>query len=417
MKIELKVPVLPESVNEALVAHWHYKVGDFIERDAPVVDIETDKVILEVAATESGILEDIIFEQGQKVSAKQILGHLNSKEIAKTLDTVRNSLSNKKNETQDQIADSSLTGTNFLLEHALRPSVRKDLQDKHINPEDVVAFFGHDRLTVDDIHNYESQKADVIASEVSDSTQPSIKSSVSISFRDREEHREKLSPLRQKIAERLLSAQHNAAALTTFNEIDMSAVIHLRDLHKGDFEKKFGVKMGFMSFFMKAVSLSLESFPSINAYIDDKEIVFHNYCDIGVAVSSQRGLVVPVIRNVSDLSFSECEANLAALAEKARKGKIQMEDLTGGTFTITNGGVFGSLLSTPILNPPQSAILGMHKIQDRPVVIDHQIVIRPMMYVALSYDHRLIDGAQAVGFLVNIKRCLEQPEQFFLHLL
>jgi len=233
----------------------------------------------------------------------------------------------------------------------------------------------------------------------------------------REEKREKLSPLRQKIAQRLLSAQNTAAMLTTFNEVDMSAIMKLRENHKADFEKKFGVKMGFMAFFMKSVSLSLESYPIVNAYIDEEHIVYHNYCDIGVAVSSERGLVVPVIRNVQNLTFDECEKILSTLADKARHGKITMNELIGGTFTITNGGVFGSLLSTPILNPPQSAILGMHKIQSRPVVVDDQIVIRPMMYLALSYDHRLIDGAQAVGFLVSVKKCLEQPEQFFLNLL
>ncbi len=402
MKIELKVPVLPESVSEAVVAHWHYKIGDFVPPDVPVVDIETDKVILEVAATQAGVLTEISFQKGDKVTAQQSLGSIEPSEAP---------AASVPAQSEDVPAAAPL-GPSIAPQPenpnvALRPSVRKALHEKSLNIDAVVASApDKNHVTIEDVAAYEKNVLENPGSPEG-----------GLSESSRQQRRESLSPLRQKIAQRLLSAQHNAAMLTTFNEVDMSAVMGLRERHKVDFEKKFGVKMGFMGFFMKAVSLSLESYPTLNAYIDRDEIVFHNSCDIGIAVSSERGLVVPVVRDVQNLPLEECEKTLAALAEKARSGKITMSDLTGGTFTITNGGVFGSLLSTPILNPPQSAILGMHKIQERAVVVDHQVVIRPMMYVALSYDHRLIDGAQAVSFLVNVKRALEQPEQIFLHLL
>jgi len=405
MKIELKVPVLPESISDALVAHWHHKVGDFIQRDDPIVDIETDKVVLEVVAPQSGLLTQIDIAEGQRVTALQCLGILDSDATPASSETpvatepkkAEPAISKEPIQTVSSSPSSSST---------LRPSERKAMRE-HTIPTATP--------TTQSAAPLDSSSAKKPMAPTTSATTENANAASETT--ERLQHRDLLSPLRQRIAQRLLSAQHNAAMLTTFNEVDMSQIIALRESHKASFEKKFGVKIGFMSFFMKAVSLSLETYPTLNAYIENNEIVYHNYCDIGVAVSSERGLIVPVVRDVQTLSFDDCEKALGALAEKARSGKITMDDLQGGTFTITNGGVFGSLLSTPILNPPQSAILGMHKIQDRAVVIDKQIVIRPMMYVALSYDHRLIDGAQAVGFLVSLKKCLEQPEQFFLHLL
>ncbi len=393
MKHSLRVPILPESVSQAIVAKWHASVGDYVKQDQTLIDIETDKVVLEVVSPVDGVLFEITCPAQTAVTKESVLGLIEEKSHSSA-----DSSSDSSKNFEDSSSDSQF----------FTPSARALILENDLNKENIPK--SSLRITKDivlDALNHDESK---------NITHPSSRTPISHQV-DSDQRREKMSPLRLKIADRLKFAQNEGALLTTFNEIDMSAVMGLREEYKDLFEKKKGVKLGFMSFFMKAVAQALEVYPVLNAYIDGEDIVYNAHTHIAVAVASERGLVVPVIRGVDQLSFDECEKELAILADKARNGKISLADLSGGTFTITNGGVFGSLLSTPLINPPQSGILGMHKIEKRPVVIDDQIVIRPMMYVALTYDHRLIDGAQAVGFLVSVKKCLENPEQFFLNLL
>lgn len=391
MKHFLSVPILPESVSQALVAKWHASVGDRVKRDQSLIDIETDKVVLEVVSPSDGVLIEIQCPAQSIVTKESILGVVEEKtEIDAQIETKREASPQDRSDSQ-----------------FLTPSARSLVSEHQIDPEKIKT--SGLRVTKDDVLNHMTMHKE----------ESKEKSSLPerVEFKEGSQKREKMSSLRKKIAQRLKYAQNEGALLTTFNEIDMTAIIHLREEYKDVFEKKKGIKLGFMSFFMKAVSQALEHYPMLNAYIDGDDIIYNSHVHIAVAVSTERGLVVPVIQNVEQLSFDECEKNLADMADKARQGKLSLDDLSGGTFTITNGGVFGSLLSTPLINPPQSGILGMHKIEKRPVVVDDQIVIRPMMYVALTYDHRLIDGAQAVGFLVSVKKCLENPEQFFLNIL
>jgi len=396
MSIEVKVPALPESVADATIATWHKKVGDKVTRDENMVDLETDKVVLEVPAPADGVLTEILFKEGATVTSGELLARI---EVGvASADTASAPAKDDEKNGEDEQASSPAV-RRMMAENDLQPSqIKGSGKEGRITKEDVVSFITSNR---------KAEKPTAAPAEVS-KQQP-------LPAGSREERRVPMSRLRAKVAERLLQAQHNAAILTTFNEVNLQAVMDLRAEYKDSFEKKHGVKLGFMSFFTKAVVESLKRFPAVNASVDEQDIVYHGYYDVGIAVSTERGLVVPVIRDADQLSMAEIEQAIGDYAGRARQGRLTMEDMQGGTFTITNGGVFGSLLATPIINPPQTGILGMHKIQDRPVVEKGQIVIRPMMYLALSYDHRLIDGKDSVQFLVSVKELLEDPSRLLLN--
>lgn len=370
---EVKVPVLPESISEATVAAWHKKPGDYVELDDVIVEIETDKVVLEVPAEESGVLTEILAKEGETVNEQQVLGLLND-EAEAGAESPAAAEEKTPEITQEKTQDSA-------------PSNLDEIKEK--DEEEIIE---------------EAKEAPQPASEPSPS-QPSS---------NRMEERVPMTRIRKTIANRLHSATQNTAMLTTFNEVDMTEILSMRASYKEAFEKKYSVKLGFMSFFVKAAVESLKKFPTVNAYIDGDDIVYHAFCDVSVAVSSDRGLVVPVLRDAHKMGMHDIEKGIVDFAVRAQDGTLGIDEMSGGTFTISNGGVFGSLLSTPILNSPQSAILGMHKTQERPVVIDGEIVIRPMMYLALSYDHRIIDGKEAVQFLVSIKEALEDPARLLL---
>ena len=370
---EVKVPVLPESISEATVAAWHKKPGDYVELDDVIVEIETDKVVLEVPAEESGVLTEILAKEGETVNAQQVLGLLNDEAEAEAKAPA--AAEEKTPEvTQEKTQDSA-------------PS----------NPDEI-----------------EEKDEEEIIEEAKEAPQPASEPIPSQPSSNRMEERVPMTRIRKTIANRLHSATQNTAMLTTFNEVDMTEILSMRASYKEAFEKKYSVKLGFMSFFVKAAVESLKKFPTVNAYIDGDDIVYHAFCDVSVAVSSDRGLVVPVLRDAHKMGMHDIEKGIVDFAVRAQDGTLGIDEMSGGTFTISNGGVFGSLLSTPILNSPQSAILGMHKTQERPVVIDGEIVIRPMMYLALSYDHRIIDGKEAVQFLVSIKEALEDPARLLL---
>lgn len=373
---EIKVPILPESINEATVAAWHKKPGDYIELDDVIVEIETDKVVLEVPAEESGVLTEISAEEGETVTEQQVLGLMDDEASS---EDKKSSENQEETPAQDEKTESSV--------------------DKN-EPD-------------------EAQKADPKTHEETQerpqvSSPPAPESSTPKPSGNRMEERVPMTRIRKTIANKLHSATQNTAMLTTFNEVDMSEILSMRASYKEAFEKKYSVKLGFMSFFVKAAVESLKKFPTVNAYIDGEDIVYHAYCDVSVAVSSDRGLVVPVLRDAHKMGMHDIEKGIVDFAVRAQDGTLGIEEMSGGTFTISNGGVFGSLMSTPILNSPQSAILGMHKTQERPVVVDGEIVIRPMMYLALSYDHRIIDGKEAVQFLISIKEALEDPARLLL---
>lgn len=399
MSIEVKVPALPESVADATIAAWHKKPGDRVSRDENLLDLETDKVVLEVPAPADGVLDSCMFQVGDVVKAGQVLAKLSAGDANK-VDKISN---DKQTDAEVSVGkEQPLTG----------PAVRRLLDEHHLNPADIAGSGKDGRITKEDVEAYIAAKRQDQRSETKQLEIPVSQNASSA----REARRVPMSRLRLRIAQRLLQAQHESAMLTTFNEVNLKAIMDLRAKHKDAFEKKYGVKLGFMSFFTSAVVQSLKAFPSVNASIDGEEVVYHGYYDIGVAVSTERGLVVPVIRDADTCTMADIEQKIGDLAIRARDGKLAMEEMQGGTFTITNGGVFGSLLSTPILNPPQTAILGMHKIQDRPIVENGEIVIRPMMYLALSYDHRLIDGRESVQFLVSVKALLEDPSRLLLNI-
>ena len=370
---EVKVPVLPESISEATVAAWHKKPGDYVELDDVIVEIETDKVVLEVPAEESGVLTEILAKEGETVNAQQVLGLLND-EAEAGAEAPAAAEEKTPEVTQEKTQDSA-------------PS----------NPDEI-----------------EEKDEEEIIEEAKEAPQPASEPIPSQPSSNRMEERVPMTRIRKTIANRLHSATQNTAMLTTFNEVDMTEILSMRASYKEAFEKKYSVKLGFMSFFVKAAVESLKKFPTVNAYIDGDDIVYHAFCDVSVAVSSDRGLVVPVLRDAHKMGMHDIEKGIVDFAVRAQDGTLGIDEMSGGTFTISNGGVFGSLLSTPILNSPQSAILGMHKTQERPVVIDGEIVIRPMMYLALSYDHRIIDGKEAVQFLVSIKEALEDPARLLL---
>ncbi len=404
MTIEIKVPQLPESVTDATLVAWHKSVGEAVARDENLVDLETDKVVLEVPAPASGIIAKILVENGVTVVAGDVLAILEEGEgevatpVAETDSPAQTKAMPAAKETRGPAKTS--------------PAVRR-LLDEHDLDATMVLGSGKDgRITKADVMSF--LKSDD-SSNVTPGDPVPVGESV-VTGLERAEQRVPMTRLRARIAERLVEAQHTAAMLTTFNEVDLTNIMALRKRYRDTFEKKHGVRLGFMSFFAKASVEALKKFPAVNASVEGTDIVYHNYYDIGIAVSSDRGLLVPVLRDVDQMSFADFEVALATVAEKAQAGTIGMDDLTGGTFTITNGGVFGSMLSTPILNQPQSAILGMHSIQQRPMVVNDEIVARPMMYLAVTYDHRIIDGKEAVQFLVSIKEQLEDPGRLLLQI-
>jgi 2-oxoglutarate dehydrogenase E2 component (dihydrolipoamide succinyltransferase) len=410
MTIEIKVPALPESVTDATLVGWHKKAGDRVSRDENLVDLETDKVVLEVPAPADGVLQEIKVEDGATVTAGDVLAVLAEGEGAAAAAPEADEA-----EATEEPAEAEAASTGK--ERAAKagktsPAVRRLLDEHDLDAEMVSGSGKGGRITKSDVMEFlkADKSSDVTPADHAASAEPSE----AVVGLERTEKRVPMTRLRARIAERMVDAQHTAAMLTTFNEVDLTEVMALRSRYKDSFEKKHGVRLGFMSFFTKAAVEGLKKFPVVNASVEDNDIVYHNYYDIGIAVSSERGLMVPVLRDVDQMSFARFEAELAAMAKKAQDGTIGMDDLTGGTFTITNGGIFGSMMSTPILNPPQSAILGMHNIQQRPMVVDGEIRIRPMMYLAVTYDHRIIDGREAVQFLVTIKEQLEDPGRLLL---
>ncbi|MDG6301240.1 2-oxoglutarate dehydrogenase complex dihydrolipoyllysine-residue succinyltransferase [Glaesserella parasuis] len=405
MTIEILVPDLPESVADATVATWHKKVGDSVKRDEVIVEIETDKVVLEVPATSDGVITEIQQGEGATVVSKQVLGILVTQQAGDvSLATIKpvNEATPSDRQTASLEPDNSSAD-------ALGPSVRRLLAEHGLEASEVKGSGVGGRITREDIEAVVAKRNAKVAEKVENTIS-------TVAYSARSEKRVPMTRLRKRIAERLLEAKNTTAMLTTFNEVDMKPIMDLRKQYGEKFEKQHGVRLGFMSFYIKAVVEALKRYPEVNASIDGDDVVYHNYFDVSIAVSTPRGLVTPVLRDCDKLSMADIEKAIKALAEKGRDGKLTVEDLTGGNFTITNGGVFGSLMSTPIINPPQSAILGMHAIKDRPVAVDGQVVIRPMMYLALSYDHRLIDGQESVGFLVAIKDLLEDPTRLLLEI-
>jgi 2-oxoglutarate dehydrogenase E2 component (dihydrolipoamide succinyltransferase) len=409
MSIEIKVPQLPESITDATVVVWHKRPGEAVARDENLVDLETDKVVLEVPAPAAGVLQDISEAEGATVVAGQLLAILEEGAVADAA-AAPAAASAEPEPDPEPAAEPDEAGTERA---ATSPAVRRMLEEHDLDATLISGSGKQGRITKADVLAFlKGQEArevtpdDVAAAPTAGGTAVAL---------ERTEQRVPMSRLRARIAERLVEAQQTAAMLTTFNEVDLSEVLALRARYKDAFEKQHNVKLGFMSFFAKASVTALKKFPVVNASVEGQDIVYHNYYDIGVAVSTERGLMVPVIRDVDQLSFAGFESELLAMAQKAQKGTIGMDELTGGTFTITNGGIFGSMLSTPILNQPQSAILGMHSIEQRPRVVNGEVVARPMMYLALTYDHRIIDGKEAVQFLVAIKEQLEDPSRLLLN--
>ncbi|MDX2320901.1 MAG: 2-oxoglutarate dehydrogenase complex dihydrolipoyllysine-residue succinyltransferase [Moritella sp.] len=388
MTIEILVPVLPESVADAAVATWHKRPGDAVERDEVIVEIETDKVILEVPAVESGVLVEILEDEGATVLGQQVIGRLKAGAVA-------------GEETKDKPAATSEESVDA------SPAVRRLIAENSLDAAKITGTGKNGLITKEDVEKALAPAPTPVAK----AAEPVVEVALQAG---RTEKRVAMTRLRKRIAERLLEAKNSTAMLTTFNEINMKPIMDIRKQYKDVFEERHGIRLGFMSFYVKAVVEALKRYPEVNASIDGTDIVYHNYFDVSIAISTPRGLVTPVLRDCDTMSLADIEKNIRQLALKGRDGKLSIEDLTGGNFTVTNGGVFGSLMSTPIINPPQSAILGMHKIQDRPMAVDGQVVILPMMYLALSYDHRLVDGKESVGFLVTVKELLEDPTRLLL---
>lgn len=404
MAIEIKAPAFPESVADGTVATWHKQVGDAVKRDELIVDIETDKVVMEVLAEADGVLTEIVANEGDTVLSAELLGRLDTDAVAAA---PAPAAAPSAPASAASAAAPAATATGDAI---LSPAARKIAEENALNPASIQGTGKDGRVTKEDAVAAAANKPAAAPKAAAPAAEAPL-----FAAGDRVEKRVPMTRLRTKVAERLVEAQSSMAMLTTFNEVNMKPIMDLRSKYKDLFEKTHnGVRLGFMSFFVKAAVEALKRQPGVNASIDGKDIVYHGYQDIGVAVSSDRGLVVPVLRNAEFMSLAEIEGGIANYGRKAKDGKLTLEEMTGGTFTISNGGVFGSLLSTPIVNPPQTAILGMHKIQDRPMAVDGQVVILPMMYLALSYDHRLIDGKEAVTFLVTMKNLLEDPARLLL---
>jgi len=412
MTIEVRVPQLPESVADATLVSWHKKPGDAVTRDENLVDLETDKVVLEVPAPVAGVLKEIKLSDGTTVTSGQVLAIIEEGATAlpgASAPAIMTASSGAAKTAADAVKPDGAAARADAAGAKLSPAAKRVVEENKVDPKAVTGSGRDGRVSKSDVVNYLSAKDAVPAPTKAPAAPTTLRTRTG-----RADQRVPMTRLRARIAERMIQAQATQALLTSFNEVDLKAVNELRARYKDQFEKQHGVKLGFMSFFAKACVEALKKFPAVNASVDGNDIVYHEYFDVGVAVSTDRGLIVPVLRDVDLQSFAEIEKSIANFAGRARAGTITMEELTGGTFTITNGGVFGSLLSTPIVNSPQSAILGMHKIQDRAVVIDGQVVVRPMMYIALTYDHRIIDGREAVQFLVTVKQCLEDPARMVL---
>ena len=424
MTIEVRVPQLPESVADATLVTWHKGPGDTVARDENLVDLETDKVVLEVPAPAAGVLKDIKLSDGTTVTSGQLLALIEEAGAGTGVHpapvmpaaAAPTALAPAAAATAAAGAAAPAGSSSAA---KLSPAAKRVAEENRVDPTALQGSGRDGRVSKSDVVNFlqakDSTPAASPAAPAAKAPAPSPDAGSRGVRGSRTEQRVPMTRLRARIAERMVQAQATQALLTSFNEVDLLAVNALRSRYKESFEKQYGVKLGYMSFFAKACVEALKKFPSVNASVEGSDIVYHEYFDLGVAVSTDRGLIVPVLRDVDQLNFAEIERSIGNFAERARSGTVTIEELTGGTFTITNGGVFGSLLSTPIVNSPQSAILGMHKIQDRPVVIDGQVAVRPMMYVALTYDHRIIDGREAVQFLVTVKQCLEDPARMVLH--
>lgn len=398
MSIEIKAPTFPESVADGTIANWIKKEGESVNQDEVIAEIETDKVVLEVLAQSNGVVSKILKTEGETVLSSEVIGEFSESEgkpetLMKNNETIVDSKEDKNEETEVERDNKKIS-----------PAAKKIVIENNIETEDVKSSGKNNRITKADVINH-------ISSDIEESSTLS-----EFSEDERPQKRVPMSRLRSTIAKRLVSVKQDTAMLTTFNEVDMLPIKDLRSKYGEEFEKEHGVKLGFMGFFVVAAVQALKKFPMVNASIDKNDIVYHGFQDIGVAVSTERGLVVPIIKDADTKSLSEIEKSILEYSKKAKEGKLSIDEMQGGTFTISNGGVFGSLLSTPILNAPQTAILGMHAIQERPIAIDGEIVIRPMMYLAMSYDHRLLDGKEAVTFLVSIKEQLESPERLLLNL-
>jgi len=437
MEIEIKIPSVGESVQEAVLVEWYKKDGDAVQKDEPLFVIETDKVTLEIVAEASGILK-ILVQDGQTVSIGNVVGSIDSKEAPaatpepppreeKAQETVPVPVARKEekdvppkiSEWPEEVPEKEPDEVRSILS----PSVRRLVSEKNIDISHIAGTGPGNRITKGDVLLYLEQtpqaQSTKPASYVDAKKVEDVKSAFAakaVPVIDEAVVRKPMTPIRRRIASRLLEAKQNTAMLTTFNEIDMARAMALRTQFKEIFKNKYGISLGFMSFFIKATIEALKEFPEVNAFVDGEDIVYHNYYHIGIAVGTGKGLVVPVIRNADTMSFAQLEKAIVDFVDKVKTNRLELADLEGGTFTITNGGVFGSLMSTPILNTPQSGILGMHKIEKRPVVLDDEITIRPMMYVALSYDHRIVDGREAVRFLVRIKECIENPERIMMEI-
>ncbi len=402
MTVEILVPDLPESVADATVATWHKQPGEAVARDEVIVEIETDKVVLEVPAPDDGVLEAIVEEEGATVLSKQLLARLALGAVAgePTKDTTESSEASPDKRHKAVLTEET--------SDALSPTARRLLGEHGLQPSEVKGTGVGGRITREDV------EAHLAAAKAAPVSAPVVEEPATAAVAARNEKRVPMTRLRKRIAERLLEAKNNTAMLTTFNEVNMKPIMDLRAQYQDQFEKRHGIRLGFMSFYVKAVTEALKRYPEVNASLDGDDIVYHNFFDISIAVSTPRGLVTPVLKDADTLGFAQVEKGIKELALKGRDGKLTVDELTGGNFTITNGGVFGSLMSTPIINPPQAAILGMHKIQDRAMVVDGKVEVLPMMYLALSYDHRLIDGRESVGFLVTVKELLEDPARLLL---
>jgi len=401
MSIEVRVPQLPESVADATLVSWHKQPGDSVNRDENLVDLETDKVVLEVPAPTGGVIKELKVANGATVTSGQLLAILEEGAAGVVIAKQAAVAATAKPATK---SDTDKSG----------PAARRLVEENKLDPAQIAASGKDGRVTKGDVIQHLAKPAVAPAAPGKPAAKPATVTLAPAGARS--EQRVPMTRLRARVAERLVQAQATAAMLTTFNEVDLTAINEIRARYKDKFEKAHGVKLGFMSFFVKAAIEALRRFPAVNASLDAGDIVYHEFYDVGVAVSTDRGLMVPVLRNAENMSFAEIESSVGAYASRARDGSITMDELTGGTFTITNGGVFGSLMSTPILNPPQVAILGMHKIQERPMAVNGQVVIRPMMYLALTYDHRIVDGRESVQFLVAIKDALEDPARLLLQL-
>jgi 2-oxoglutarate dehydrogenase E2 component (dihydrolipoamide succinyltransferase) len=398
MSIEIKAPTFPESIADGSIATWHKKVGEAVSRDEPLVDIETDKVVLEVVAPADGVLTEILKPEGDTVLSDEVVARFEEGASASAA----------------PVAEKAEAAVPAAVDLKVSPAARKMLEEKGIDAAAVTGTGKGGVITKEDVVNHKPAATPVASAATPKAAAPPA-AVVDVPAGERVEKRVPMTRLRKRIAERLLEATHTTAMLTTFNEVNMKPVMDLRSQYKDLFEKSHnGTRLGFMGFFVKAACESLKRFPAVNASIDGDDVVYHGYQDVGVAVSTEKGLVVPVLRDAENMSMAKIEEKIREYGLRAKDGKLSMEDMTGGTFTITNGGVFGSLLSTPILNPPQTAILGMHKIQDRPMAVNGEVVIQPMMYLALSYDHRLVDGKDAVQFLVTIKDLIEDPARILL---